>query len=168
MLTMPHGSDPLPPQMGHGADGADGAHFPDDSYTRARACSPHTRNVPHLPHLPHLPPLAWERHLDQWQNRDGHNCVVPVTALIYKENPKMPCRRFARSWSAWSDGEIARKCAVSPDFVNRLRPRDTVIEGQYQPRTFIHPKSEAPTTMNTARIGERIRRSVFNIAVWTC
>lgn len=68
-----------------------------------------------------------------------------------------------QEWSGWSDREIARQCAVSPDFANRLRPKDTVIEGQYQTRTFVHPKTGAPTTMNTSRIGgSNVERPVFD------
>ena len=38
--------------------------------------------------------------------------------------------------------------------VGRLWPRDTVPEAQYVPRTFIHPKTGAPTQMNTSAIVE--------------
>lgn len=57
-------------------------------------------------------------------------------------------------WSSWSDREIARHCAVSPQTVNNLRPRDTVQNGQYE-RTFVHPKTGRETTMATANIGRR-------------
>lgn len=54
-------------------------------------------------------------------------------------------------WVKWSDREIAEKCGVSHSFVSSLRPKP-------QPsRTFTHPKTGAPTTMNTAAIGHRGR-----------
>lgn len=52
-------------------------------------------------------------------------------------------------WASWSDREIARRCAVGPDMVGRLRP-DTVGERQY-----VHPRSGNVTQMDTARIGRR-------------
>lgn len=57
-------------------------------------------------------------------------------------------------WSAWADREIARACRVSQPFVSGLRPADTDNVGSI-PRTFVHPKTGAPTTMNTANIGRR-------------
>lgn len=54
-------------------------------------------------------------------------------------------------WGRWSNREIAKRCAVSEYMVRAMRP-DTAIESQYE-RTFIHPKTGAPTTMNTANIG---------------
>lgn len=58
-------------------------------------------------------------------------------------------------WQRWSDREIARRCAVSPQTVNNLRPKDTVQNGQYEPRTFVHPKTGQQTQMRTANIGAR-------------
>lgn len=58
-------------------------------------------------------------------------------------------------WSAWSDREIARRCAVDHKTVSALRPKpaDTGEVPQYAERTFVHPKTGQPTTMNTSRIG---------------
>jgi hypothetical protein len=59
-------------------------------------------------------------------------------------------------WVAWSNREIARRCAVDEQLVRRLRPQpepDTAGIPQYAERTFVHPKTGQPTTMNTARIG---------------
>lgn len=53
-------------------------------------------------------------------------------------------------WSTWSDREIARRCGVSQPFVGNLRPSDpkhTDNDCQYQPRTFIHPKTGQPSQM---------------------
>lgn len=50
-------------------------------------------------------------------------------------------------WSKWSDGEIAKRCAVSREYVNRLRPKDTCDQVTGMERTFVHPKTGAPTTM---------------------
>jgi len=61
-----------------------------------------------------------------------------------------------QEWSTWSDREIARRCAVTHPLVISLRPKpppDTGNGYQYQPRTFIHPKTGEPTTMKTALIG---------------
>ena len=59
-------------------------------------------------------------------------------------------------WGKWSDREIARRCGVSQPFVGQLRPApaDTANGYQYE-RTFVHPKTGKPTTMNTAAIGKR-------------
>jgi hypothetical protein len=54
-------------------------------------------------------------------------------------------------WASWSDREIARQCAVSHDFVNRLRP--SVIEGQIA-ETRTVTRGGTTYEMNTARIGK--------------
>jgi uncharacterized ParB-like nuclease family protein len=56
-------------------------------------------------------------------------------------------------WSQWSDREIARRCGVSDFMVRQLRPEDTARISQYEPRTFVHPKTGQPTQMRTANIG---------------
>lgn len=60
-------------------------------------------------------------------------------------------------WAGWADREIARRCGVDNKTVGALRPRpiqsDTEEFPQYNPRTFTHPKTGRPTTMNTAAIG---------------
>ena len=43
---------------------------------------------------------------------------------------------------------------VSRPLVSKLRG-DTSNDYQYEPRTFIHPKTGQPTSMNTANIGQR-------------
>lgn len=67
-------------------------------------------------------------------------------------------------WSAWSDREIARRCAVEAKMVGRMRPKDTVPEAQYETRTFVHPKTGAPAQMKTSAIGRSPRqdRPVFD------
>lgn len=54
-------------------------------------------------------------------------------------------------WGKWTDREIARRCAVSPQTVANVRG-DTVQNGQSDERTFVHPKTGKPTTMKTAGI----------------
>lgn len=56
-------------------------------------------------------------------------------------------------WSQWSDREIARRCLVSDKTVGNLRPKHTAEIPQYEPRTFVHPKTGQPTQMRTANIG---------------
>ena len=60
-----------------------------------------------------------------------------------------------RCWATWSDREIARRCGVSPQTVVNLRPKHTVQNGQYQARTFVHPKTRMETAMRTENIGRR-------------
>ncbi|MGJ2639734.1 ParB N-terminal domain-containing protein, partial [Salmonella enterica subsp. enterica serovar Paratyphi A] len=55
-------------------------------------------------------------------------------------------------WWNWSDGEIAKRCAVSREYVNRIRPKDTCDQVTGMERTFVHPKTGKPTTMKTAGI----------------
>ena len=56
-------------------------------------------------------------------------------------------------WAAWSDREIARRAGVSQPFVGSMRESHTDNGYQYEPRTFIHPKTGQPTQMSTANIG---------------
>ncbi len=58
-------------------------------------------------------------------------------------------------WAVWSDSEIARRRAVSREFVTRMRPKDTCDPITSIERTFVHPKTGEPTKMETARIGTR-------------
>lgn len=73
-----------------------------------------------------------------------------------------------QEWSQWSDREIARRCGVDHKTVANLRPAlkpDTGEIPQYEPRTFIHPKTGQPTQMRTANIGSAPRpvdRPVFD------
>jgi len=62
----------------------------------------------------------------------------------------------------WSDREIARRCNVSHGFVAKVREavmpshtgNVTSMDGpEASERTFVHPKTGKPTTMNTAKIG---------------
>ena len=55
-------------------------------------------------------------------------------------------------WSGWSDREIARRAAVSNNFVSTLRPSASVIEGQIA-RTV--ERNGKTYTMNTSAIGKR-------------
>ncbi|HMN26640.1 MAG TPA: hypothetical protein PKE45_00690 [Caldilineaceae bacterium] len=55
-------------------------------------------------------------------------------------------------WGQWSDREIARRCAVSQPFVSKLRIELSDTDNGYQyesdQRTFVHPKTGRPTSMN--------------------
>jgi hypothetical protein len=61
-------------------------------------------------------------------------------------------------WSAWSDREIARRCAVSNQFVSNLRPAPSLStdDSEPVPRTYT-TKHGTVATMNTARIGSTPR-----------
>jgi hypothetical protein len=67
-------------------------------------------------------------------------------------------------WAGWNDGEIARQCAVTREYVNRLRPRSDTCD--QVTRKFIHPKTGEQTTMNTARIGNGSGGSIPNAELW--
>jgi len=57
----------------------------------------------------------------------------------------------------WSDSSIARQCKVTHPFVAKVRQTIHTCNGyKYEPqqRTFTHPKTGKPTTMNTAKIGK--------------
>lgn len=53
-------------------------------------------------------------------------------------------------WGTWSDREIARRCAVSPQTVTNTRA-DTAQNGRSE-RQYVHPKTGSVTTMRTAGI----------------
>lgn len=60
-------------------------------------------------------------------------------------------------WVKWSDREIARRCAVGNNLVSEMRKSilssdDSMNNG----RTFVHPKTGQPTTMNTTNIGKAV------------
>jgi len=61
-------------------------------------------------------------------------------------------------WVKRSDSEIARRCAVTHPFVGKLRAETipVTVTGMEAPaqRRFIHPKTGAPATMNTANMGK--------------
>ena len=57
-------------------------------------------------------------------------------------------------WSGWSDNEIAVRCGVTREYVNRLR-NHTCDQVTSISRTFIHPKTGTVATMQTANIGGR-------------
>jgi hypothetical protein len=64
-----------------------------------------------------------------------------------------------REWAIWANREIARRCGVDESFVRKLKPeplQHTADKPQYQPTTFMHPKTGKPTQMNTAAIGRRL------------
>lgn len=56
-----------------------------------------------------------------------------------------------QDWAAWSDREIARRCAVGADMVGRLRPEPSVAERQID-RTV--ERNGKTYTMNTSAIGK--------------
>jgi len=62
-----------------------------------------------------------------------------------------------KEWSQWSDREIAKRCGVSDKTVGAARKNHTAEIPQYDQgrRTFTHPKTGKPTTMNTPNIGRR-------------
>jgi phage N-6-adenine-methyltransferase len=55
-------------------------------------------------------------------------------------------------WSRWTDREIARRCAVSHDFVNRARKSSLSLNDSDEPRTYT-TKHGTTATMNTGNIG---------------
>jgi phage N-6-adenine-methyltransferase len=55
-------------------------------------------------------------------------------------------------WAAWSDREIARRCAVSNDFVSRLRQKLPVIEGQMDESRLV-TRNGVTYAMNITAIG---------------
>jgi len=61
-------------------------------------------------------------------------------------------------WSQWSDREIARQCAVSDRFVNKMRAESVTANGSQSepppPRTYT-TKHGTTATMNTSNIGKR-------------
>jgi hypothetical protein len=61
-------------------------------------------------------------------------------------------------WSKWSDGEIANRCAVSREYVNRLRP--TVTCDQVTSERTYTTKHGTVATMQTAAIGKGAPDSV--------
>jgi len=65
-----------------------------------------------------------------------------------------------KEWSAWSDREIARKCAVSNNFVSSLRPSLSSDDSEKQ-HTYTD-KHGTTTTMNTANIGKSKREPLEN------
>lgn len=63
-------------------------------------------------------------------------------------------------WAKWSDVKIANTCAVSVELVASARksyiPKtDSMTPATPQKRTFLHPKTGKPTTMNTGNIGKK-------------
>lgn len=54
-------------------------------------------------------------------------------------------------WAKWSDGEVAKRCAVTREYVNRLRPKDTCDQVTGMERTFVHHKTGEPSTMKIAK-----------------
>lgn len=55
-------------------------------------------------------------------------------------------------WSAWSDGEIARRCGVSREYVNRMRSSVTCDPITSENRTYT-TRHGTTATMNTGNIG---------------
>jgi len=57
-------------------------------------------------------------------------------------------------WKDWSGREIARRCRVDNKFVEKLRKNHTEdILSMENERTFIHPKTGKPATMDVTNIG---------------
>lgn len=70
-------------------------------------------------------------------------------------------------WAKWSDGEIARKCAVSQPFVSKIRPAPPPSQNHYEmPRQRTVERAGTVYQQNTARIGSnpppRADRPVFD------
>lgn len=57
-------------------------------------------------------------------------------------------------WSTWADREIARRCAVSHDFVSRLRGSLSSDDSERAPRTY-QDRHGNVTRMRTSSIGRR-------------
>lgn len=57
-------------------------------------------------------------------------------------------------WGAGADREIARRCAVSNDFVSRLRASLSSDDSEPAPRTY-QDRHGNVTRMDTARIGRK-------------
>ena len=57
-------------------------------------------------------------------------------------------------WSRWSDREIARRCQVSPDTVNRIRRSLSESDSENETRAY-RTKHGTVATMNTGNIGMR-------------
>lgn len=55
-------------------------------------------------------------------------------------------------WAQWSDSEIARRCAVSPDMVHAQRRTSLPLNGSERTYTTRHG---TPASMDTSRIGRR-------------
>jgi ParB-like chromosome segregation protein Spo0J len=62
-----------------------------------------------------------------------------------------------KEWSQWSDREIARRCQVSPDTVNRIRRSLSESDGENDTRIY-RTKHGTVATMNTRNIGRRRQR----------
>jgi hypothetical protein len=62
-----------------------------------------------------------------------------------------------KEWSRWSDREIARRCQVSPDTVNRIRRSLSESDGENETRIY-RTKHGTVATMNTRNIGRRRQR----------
>jgi transcriptional regulator with XRE-family HTH domain len=60
-------------------------------------------------------------------------------------------------WSQWSDREIARRCQVSPDTVNRIRRSLSDSDSENETRSY-RTKHGTVATMNTGNIGRRRQR----------
>jgi len=62
-----------------------------------------------------------------------------------------------KDWSQWSDREIARRCQVSPDTVNRIRGSLSESDSENEPRSY-RTKHGTVATMKTRNIGRRRQR----------
>jgi ParB-like chromosome segregation protein Spo0J len=62
-----------------------------------------------------------------------------------------------KEWSRWSDREIARRCQVSPNTVNRIRRSLSEKDSENETRTY-RTKHGTVATINTRNIGRRSQR----------
>ena len=92
--------------------------------------------------------------------RDAALAAVECNATHGKRRSNADKRRSVMrllnddEWAQWSDREIARRCGVSPDTVNRHRRESSLSESDSdQPRTYT-TKHGTTATMNTSNIGK--------------
>ena len=71
-------------------------------------------------------------------------------------------------WAQWSDSEIARRSGVHQTTVGRIRADASPMQSigmNLTDRTFVHPKTGKPTTMQTAGMGKKsVVQEVVNTA----
>lgn len=70
-------------------------------------------------------------------------------------------------WSQWSDGEIARKCAVSQPFVSSLRPKPAAPthNGYESPAPVVRTGADG-RTINTTKIGMTKKAEPVYAEIW--
>lgn len=60
-----------------------------------------------------------------------------------------------QEWSSWSNHEVARRCAVSPEFVRQVRSSLTTVASERGSSKTYTTKHGTTTTMNTENIGRK-------------